>query len=514
MSHRVDTDILIVGSGAAGGVLAATLTELLPDRRVLIAEKGGYYGSESFNQREWDMRVLYADEGRRSTVDGAIPVRGGECVGGGTTVNVALSLDPRPEIWSQWRGERGVQQFSFDEQASDYGAPGLNMPAMLRQVKQRLNIHEAADEDLNDNNRVFERGCAALGISSRRFPLNMRDCLRCGYCAEGCAYDRKQGTMLTYIPDALGRGASLMHHFDIDRIVIENGKAVGAEGRVRPTAPHSRPNSVAPGPVAIRAKLVIVSAGAIATPLLLARSNHPDPHRQIGRGLVIHPSLPIVGVMNGPMSNYRGISGSVYSDHYASSHGFYLECLFGHPVYGSTVLPSVSVEHFELMKAYSRLAGFGIMLIDTSDRANRVEAAPSGVRIHYQLTSGDKSRLRFAARRAVELMFAAGAEEALIASEETPRFKRAADASLAEGLEFLPHRTTITSAHCQATTKMSEDPRLGVINSRCESHAVRNLMVCDSSSFPSSCGANPMVSIMTLARYQGHRIAAEWSRYA
>jgi len=60
---------------------------------------------------------------------------------------------------------------------------------------------------------------------------------------------------------------------------------------------------------------------------------------------------------------------------------------------------------------------------------------------------------------------------------------------------------------------MGEDPRISMINSRGESHFVENLLVCDSSAFPSSCGANPMISIMTLARYQGKRIANELSRY-
>jgi choline dehydrogenase-like flavoprotein len=52
-----------------------------------------------------------------------------------------------------------------------------------------------------------------------------------------------------------------------------------------------------------------------------------------------------------------------------------------------------------------------------------------------------------------------------------------------------------------------------MVDSRGESHAVRNLLVCDSSAFPTSCGANPMISIMALARYQGRRVAAELARY-
>jgi choline dehydrogenase-like flavoprotein len=60
---------------------------------------------------------------------------------------------------------------------------------------------------------------------------------------------------------------------------------------------------------------------------------------------------------------------------------------------------------------------------------------------------------------------------------------------------------------------MGEDPKRSVVNSRGETHGVRNLVVCDASVFPTSCGANPMLSVMTLARYQGTRIANELSRY-
>ncbi len=225
--------------------------------------------------------------------------------------------------------------------------------------------------------------------------------------------------------------------------------------------------------------------------------------------------------MGHPLTNYRGISGTIYSDHYYESHGFYYECLFGHPVYGSIVLPYIGTEHFELMLKFKQLAGFGVMLVDSVDQANRVEWNPKEQKsiIHYRLNNDDKKRLRFAAQKGVEIMFAAGAKEVIITSEEPigplpyPRFKDPSEASYCSDLQFLPHQTTITSAHCQATVKMGEDQKTSMLNSRCESHYVKNLIVCDSSSFPSSCGANPMVSIMTLARYQGKRIAAEMERY-
>jgi choline dehydrogenase-like flavoprotein len=496
----------------------------LTGRSIILAEKGGHYTSAFFNQREWDMNVLYAERGARSTTDGAMPVRGGECVGGGTTVNYALAFDPVAAVWDRWKRERGLTGFSFDRAANDYGVTGLNMASCLADVRARIHVEEVPDEAVNDNNRLLERGCRALGLSSKRFSLNMRDCLGCGFCAEGCAYDRKQGTLVTYVPDAVRRGVRLIHHCDMQRLDFERRggelEAVGARARVRPTKRGSLPNSVDPGDLQIRAPLVIVCAGAIESPVLLQRSGHPDPHGLIGRGLILHPGLPIVGLMDAPLTNYRGITGSIYSDHFYESHGFYYECLFGHPVYGSVVLPFTGVELFDLMRQYSRIAGFGVMLVDTPSRANRIEWHPSTGqrRIFYTLSSGDRDRMRVAARTGIEIMFAAGAREVMLPSAEAigplprPHFQRAHEAVHCAELTFAPYQTTITSSHCQATVKMGEDPATSVVDSRGRSHHVRNLVVCDSSVFPDSCGANPMLSIMTLARYQGRRIAAELGR--
>ncbi|HMC78903.1 MAG TPA: GMC family oxidoreductase [Vicinamibacterales bacterium] len=521
---RLECDILIVGSGAAGGVLAATLSELT-SRRIILADKGAHYTAGFFNQREWDMGVLYADRGARATVDGAIPVRGGECVGGGTTVNYALAMDPVRRVWARWR-ETGLTGFSFDEGTADYGVPGLNMAACLADVRGRIGVARAPDAAVNGNNRVLERGCRALGFSASRFELNMRDCLGCGFCAEGCAYDRKQGSLVTYVPDAMKRGVQLIHHYDIRQLTFTGRgdacRVTGATGHVRPTRQGSQPNSVRAGDLEIIAPLVIVCAGAIESPVLLQRSGHPDPYGILGRGLILHPGLPIIGVMNEPLTNYRGIGGTVYSDHFYHSHGFYYESLFGHPVYGAVILPLTGAEHFDMMRRFDRIAGFGVMLVDTPDLSNRVQwHAPTGTRrIRYRLSDGDRDRLRMAARTGVEIMFAGGAHEVLLASTESigplraPRFRHPGEAAHCASLAFGPHQSTITSSHCQATVKMGEDPTRSMIDSRGESHHVRNLIVCDSSAFPESCGANPMLSIMTLARYQGRRIAGEAGRYA
>ena len=210
MMRTLKCDVLIIGSGAAGGVLAATLAQRT-NQDILLLEKGGHFASDFFNQRDLDMSALYAERGRRSTRDGAIPVRGGECVGGGTTVNLALCFDPIATVWERWKRRCGLRGFSFEPEAADYGIAELNMPNCLRDVRARLHVHQVAAEQVNDNNRLLELGCERTGIPSKRFELNMRDCLECGFCAQGCAYDRKQGTMVTYIADAMRQGVRLLH---------------------------------------------------------------------------------------------------------------------------------------------------------------------------------------------------------------------------------------------------------------------------------------------------------------
>jgi choline dehydrogenase-like flavoprotein len=520
---KLSTDVLIIGSGAAGPTLAATIAER-SDLSVLLVEKGGYYGAEFFNQRELDMMVLLADKGGRSTVDGAIPVAGGQCVGGGTTVNYALSFDPVPSIWKSWRDRLGLTGFSLDPAASDYGIEGLNLASAAAEVRARCDVHEPRDDEINDNNRLFLEGCQRLGVSARKFQLNMRGCIGCGFCGQGCAYDAKRGTMVTFLQDSLKRGVRLVQDCAIDEIVLESAKggsrAVGARGSISPSPPGSRTNSVTPGSVEIEAKLVIVSAGSIESPALLQRSNVPDPRGLIGRGLILHPSLPIAAIFDRKISNYRGITGTYYSDYFYAQHGFMIECLFDHPIDAAIALPGFGAGHFDLMRAYDRLGGFGAMLVDTPAADNRVRwnAETKRAEIYYRLTAGDKERLRFAAARMVEIAFASGAKEAILTSTEalTPRgdarFRSADEASGCDALQFVPFRTLVSSAHAQATVKMSEKP-WGTVNSRGEVRGVKGAIVCDSSAFPTSCGANPMISIMSLARYQGRRIVAERHRY-
>ena len=117
---------------------------------------------------------------------------------------------------------------------------------------------------------------------------------------------------------------------------------------------------------------MIVSAGAIESPALLQRSGHPDPHGTIGRGLVLHPSLGIVGIFDHDVVAQRRHRGDDVQRPLRRRARFFLQRLFAPLGAGAATLPGFGPAHFELMRQVRRLGTFGVMLLDAVGADNRV----------------------------------------------------------------------------------------------------------------------------------------------
>jgi choline dehydrogenase-like flavoprotein len=59
------------------------------------------------------------------------------------------------------------------------------------------------------------------------------------------------------------------------------------------------------------------------------------------------------------------------------------------------------------------------------------------------------------------------------------------------------------------TTRMSADPKFGVVDSNCRVHGMKNLYVAGSSVFPTGGGVNPTVTVVALALRLGEHLAAQ-----
>ncbi len=201
------------------------------------------------------------------------------------------------------------------------------------------------------------------------------------------------------------------------------------------------------------------------------------------------------------------------------------------PAYAALMSLGAPSQSFDLVSRYRHLAGFGVMLVDSVSASNRVRLGPAGAAvIQYDLSAGDRSRMRRAVAEGVRIMFLAGAKRVWVPTSEDalgddtarksnpspmasvmPMTRIGQADSLERHLEFVPGRTLFTSAHLQGSVKVGRDSVSGVLSPDFRVGGTRNLYVMDSSIFPTSVGANPMQSIYTLAKLFSERLIA-WDR--
>ncbi len=500
---------LIVGSGPAGSVLANRLT--LAGRRVLLVERGSFVIPGALDTRS--QGALMESRNRRTSLNGSVVIRNGNAVGGGSTVNVDLAFDPTSPLLLEriqgWVREGRLPKSRYSREA---------LSEAYAWVRTRMGTRSLDEVEINANNRVLWKGAKARGVQPKLYALN-----RYRPADSPTPADNKISAVRGLLLEALAAspGLSLLPDAEVTRVLLEEGRATGVEVQTRPSWKHPAvlrdPHDLelAPGTrIRIEAETVILSAGALGSPTVLLRSGIKGPG--IGRGVVIHPSLPLVGEFEEQIDATRGLTASVYVDAHARRGGFFFESMPGVPSYVAMLTPGTGREVLAQLRRYRNLAGFGVMLIDSPHPKNRVRLDASGGRavIDYQLRGADPERFRAGVAEGVRTLFAAGAKRVIVPSNEEgiPRvFKRAEDARLIEAhLKFVSSRTILTSAHMQGSLKLAADPASGALAPdhrvwRAPGEPYANLYVVDGSVFPTSVGANPMQAIYTFARIAADR---------
>ena len=325
---------------------------------------------------------------------------------------------------------------------------------------------------------------------------------------------------------------------DVRHVLFEQSggeqRAVGVEVEMRPAIPVvgaiPDPNDLklpAGEILTIRAKTVILSAGALGSPTVLLRSGVKNDW--IGRGVVLHPSMPIMGRFDHHIDALTGTEASVYVDDRLVDRGYALESMADQPLYAALMSPGPALHSLQMVQSFRDLAGFGVMLIDTPQATNRIVLDQSGApQIDYTLSAADKKRFATGIAEAIRVMFNAGAKQVYLPTTEDilgsqasgprhgldmglqPQVLTSPDqAALVEkNLTFAENQSIVTSAHMQATDKMGASPQNSVVGQDFHVWGTERLYVVDGSVFPTSVGANPMQSIYTIAKI----FADHWNR--
>jgi choline dehydrogenase-like flavoprotein len=161
--RTLEADVVVVGSGAGGGVTAEILA--LSGLKVVIVEEGALKSSRDFRMREAEAYPsLYQESAARKTRDKGVTILQGRTVGGSTTINWTSSFRTPPATLAFWRERYGLSTCT-DEQL----APWFQM------MEARLHVMDWPVAP-NENNDLLRRGAEKLGIPTGLIRRNVNGC--------------------------------------------------------------------------------------------------------------------------------------------------------------------------------------------------------------------------------------------------------------------------------------------------------------------------------------------------
>ncbi|KAL9596783.1 MAG: hypothetical protein Q9179_004494 [Wetmoreana sp. 5 TL-2023] len=417
--ERIETDVVIIGSGCGGGVCAKNIAEA--GHRVLITDRAYHFPAEHLPMSSTDAGIhLFHNGGIDTSDDSSVAFIAGQAWGGGGTVNWSASLQTQGFVRQEWADE-GLPFFTSSEYQN-----------CLERVCERMGVSTKYIEH-NENNLVLIEGARRLGFSAKEVPQNTGGNKHyCGYCTLGCGAAEKQGPVVSWLPDAANAGAQFMEGFEADRVIFESrqGKkvAIGVEGTWTSRDEHGGVGGTirTKRKVLIKAKRVIVSCGTLHSPLLLLRSGLTNP--QIGRNLHCHPESSLATLVSATFAKeIRPWEGGIlttlcdeFSNQDTHGHGAKICAMTAIP---SWILPfqpwTGGLEYKLLASKLSRMCSHCCVVRDKDTGRVYPDPVDGRVRIAYNPSAFDRRSALEAVLGMCKIMYVMGAEEIWLAQGES-----------------------------------------------------------------------------------------------
>ncbi|QXC62102.1 GMC family oxidoreductase [Aquihabitans sp. G128] len=462
--RAIDTEVLVIGSGAGGATTAVRLAEA--GRSVTIVEEGPEVHPDAVEPFSLEEMVAKYRHGGGAGALGQPPIAytEGRCVGGSTEVNSGLWHRLPSELTEQWRSRYDIDE--FDPATLDREAAA---------IEDELGVSSLPGPPPRSS-AVLDEGATKLGWRSTEFPRVFR------YDERGRGV--KQTMARTFLPRALAAGAVLLPDCRITKLERAGDRVTGARARL------TRADGTVED-VVLRADVVFVCGGAIHSPALLQRSGV---RRSIGRGLKLHPTIKIAARFpfatdhdDVAMHRITEFAPAFTIGGSASRRGHVAMAL------AETAVP------FEDALADWRNVGVYYAAI-RSEGSGAVVAIPglASPLVTYRLTPNDLSKLAQGLVALGEALLAAGAVE--LYPSVTGATVARSRADLASWWDAVtPKAANLMTVHLTSSIRMGERGHLAGTDSFGRVHGYANLHVNDASLLPDAPGVNPQAGIMAIA---------------
>jgi len=257
MTSTERTDIVVIGSGFGGAIAAYHLAT--GGARVVVLERGPWLAGEDFDH---DFKLGTYTRIFDFVVGDGMSLLSGNCVGGGSVVYFAAM--PR------------APRFVFERQ----GSIGRRMwPAAISRdalepwydrVAEALPVTRTDWSNIPYPAGLFAAACARAGRTANPVPTAIDDdkCTNCNWMMSGCRFDAKRSLLLNYLPAAVASGAEIRPMHEVQHL----SRTDDGGYRVHYSLIDEDDYRVQAGTGTIDAKIVVLAAGAGATPVILQRS--------------------------------------------------------------------------------------------------------------------------------------------------------------------------------------------------------------------------------------------------
>lgn len=489
--QHLETDVVVVGSGASGAVVAATLAAA--GQRVIVLEEGPYIRAFDHAQMRPSMSMRHAwRDGGMSAALGIgksplINVTMGRAVGGSSMLTGGVCFRTPEVVLNRWVEHHGLKDLS----------PAAMAP-WFEQVEARIHVEEVPAEMQSRATSLWGEGAQKMGGEITPNRRNTKGCTGCSQCNFGCPHGAKLSVDLTYLPQAVRDGATVISDCLVERVRTQGGRAAGIEGRLLSNE-KGRKNAK----IRIDARRVVLAASAAFTPKILAKSGIAKRSKALGKNMTLHPSFRMIARFDEAVDGWKGAMQSAHSNSWVDE-GITLMSVYTPPPVVISGVPGVGPEFMQRAGSLRNLAMFGGMIHD--DGGGRVLNVPGRDPLMlYKMSRKDRHSLVRLVEVLGEAYLQAGARELYI-----PVLGHAPvgpDEFRSINFEKIsPARYECSSQHPLGTTRMGLNGRDAVVDHEGQTFDLTELYVVDGGTLPSSLGVNPQLSIMAMALRFAHKM--------
>ena len=468
-------DVLVVGTGAGGATVAASLANAGID--VLMVEEGPYVPAAKVPRLLSDaLPLMWRGGGLMATLGGIpIAIAEGRCVGGGTEINSAIFQRAPDEVIAGWANANHLPEFSPQTLAPFYDRSAAVVNASLTPGPP------------GPPTEILRRAGEAMGWKTTALERGRRETSSQQHQLSGFATGAKQSMSATLIPDALGRGARLLPRCRINRLTIKGCRVTGAVATGRDAQGRCQR-------ITLSASQVFLCAGTTQTPSILQRSGIS---KNIGRSFQVHPTIRVVAAFPEQVNAHR------HDLPLVAISEFMPALRMGGSVFTLSSFALALAEDWRVrgrfMPDYAHCGIYYVMI--RPDGVGRVRTVPGLAEpvLTYALTERDCRRLRDGLSMLARALLAVGATRVIPSLRGHPGWTEAGRVELDLRYGLPQDRAALMTIHLFGSCPMGRDPDLFPVDPWGRLAGFNNVVVADGSVLPGAPGVNPQATIMALA---------------